>query len=56
MSVLHIKRGDGSQPVYRQLSDAIRSEIQITTVRRSIAIGVGAGLRYRVNRHLATCS
>ena len=28
MSVLHIKRGDGSLPVYRQLSDAIRSEIQ----------------------------
>ena len=52
MSVLHIKRGDGSLPVYRQLSDAIRSEIQnYYKAGDQLPSESDLALRYRVNRH-----
>jgi GntR family phosphonate transport system transcriptional regulator len=52
MSVLHIKRGDGSLPVYRQLSDVIRSEIQNYYKSGDLLPAeTELALRYKVNRH-----
>lgn len=52
MSVLHIKRGDGSLPVYRQLSDAIRNEIQnYYKAGDSLPSEFDLAQRYQVNRH-----
>lgn len=52
MSVLHVKRGEGSLPVYRQLSDAIRSEIQdYYKAGDLLPPETELALRYKVNRH-----
>jgi GntR family phosphonate transport system transcriptional regulator len=52
MSVLHIKRGEGSLPVYRQLSDAIRSEIQnFYKAGDLLPSEIDLAQRFKVNRH-----
>jgi GntR family phosphonate transport system transcriptional regulator len=52
MSVLQIKRGDGSLPVYRQLSDAIRSEIQNYYKAGDLLPSESQlAQRFKVNRH-----
>jgi DNA-binding GntR family transcriptional regulator len=52
MSVLHIKRGEGSLLVYRQLSDAIRSEIQnFYKAGDLLPSAIDLAQRFKVNRH-----
>ena len=52
MSVLHLKRGYGSLPVYRQLSDAIRTEIQnYYKAGDQLPSESELAVRYHVNRH-----
>lgn len=52
MTVLRIKRGDGALPVYRQLSDAIRSEIQdYYKAGDQLPSESDLAYRYQVNRH-----
>lgn len=52
MSVLYLKRGEGSLPVYRQLSDAIRSEIQnYYKAGDLLPSEIDLAQRYKVNRH-----
>jgi GntR family phosphonate transport system transcriptional regulator len=52
MSVQHVQRGEGSQPVYRQISDALRQEIQdFYKAGDNLPSEAQLAQRYNVNRH-----
>ena len=52
MSVQQIKRGDGSLPVYRQISESLRLEIQnFYKVGDVLPSELDLAVRYSVNRH-----
>ena len=52
MSVQHVQRGEGSLPVYRQISEALRQEIQnLYRTGDALPSEVELAQRFNVNRH-----